>query len=79
MIVAAGTSNRHAEDHAGGNINLLINQIVIKLTSILFGQCLGTDRQKTGRHKIFRPLLIGFYWQEITGDLLFNKFVVRLV
>ena len=81
MIVAAGTTHRQPQKRPADDIDLLVHQIHHQLGLVLFGQHLGPQNKKSRGHipikqLRFRNLLSV---EKISGQLLLNELVVRLV
>ncbi len=79
MIMAASTGYRHSQKNSSCHVDLLINQISLKLPRILFNQCFRTESQKTGSDELTGPLFIGLRRQQVTRQLLTYKAIIGLI
>ena len=79
VVMTSSTGDRGSQKDTGRRVNLFVNQVRLKLNTILLVEILGAHRKKRRRNQIFSPLIVGRCGQQITGDLLLHELVVRLV
>ena len=79
MIMASCARYGQPEHSLRHGVYLFIDEIRCKLPCIPFVEPFGTDGEEAGRDKMFLPLGIVLCRKQITGNLLPDKLIVRLV
>ena len=80
MVMAAGTRKRHAQKGAGGDIDLLVDDIHLQLFFVCFGESFGAEHEKARGQMPSQDLAgLGRGIESISGDLLEDELVVRHV
>ena len=77
-VLFVGTK-RQAQESPPGRIDLLIDDVHLHLGFINFGQHLGTDGQESGRDQLLVPLGLAGDRKQVTGQLLGDEAVERLI
>ena len=79
MIVAAGAGDRQAQEGARRGLDLLVDDIQDELPAVLRIVRLAPQSEESRGDKLLGALAVVSGRQEIAGDLLADKPVVRLV
>ena len=79
VVVASRTSNRQCKDRPARRIDLVVHLVHQVLLIVPLVDALGTQRQETGRHNPLDGLPRTVRLHQVSGNLLADKLIVRLI